>query len=135
MAHQHPLKVRFYELDPYNHANHSVYIQYFEVGRIELLQEIGFGLDVLVDMGVRLVVTGIETRFLMPIGPRDTVVIETVVGKLGRATARWHQRMLRGDDVVARQAVSFAATDVEGTPVRFPAELVAAMEELHEPQD
>jgi len=44
MAHRYPIKVRFYELDPYNHLNHASYVQYFEVGRVELLESIGFGL-------------------------------------------------------------------------------------------
>ena len=42
--HRHPVKVRFYELDPYGHLNHSVYVQLFETGRIELLDEAGLGL-------------------------------------------------------------------------------------------
>ena len=41
MAHRYPIKVRFYELDPYNHLNHASYVQYFEVGRVELLESIG----------------------------------------------------------------------------------------------
>lgn len=127
MAHLHELKIRFYELDPYNHPNHSAYVQYFEVGRIELLEEVGFGLDVLADRGVRLVVTEIHTRFLLSAAPSDRLIVETEIGEMRRATATWHQRLLRGDDIVARQQVGFAATDTNGKPVRFPGDLVAAL--------
>ncbi len=41
MPHRHEVKVRFYELDPYGHLNHSSYIQLFETGRIEMLEEAG----------------------------------------------------------------------------------------------
>ena len=35
--HQLDIKVRFCELDPYGHVNHSIYVQYFEAGRVEAL--------------------------------------------------------------------------------------------------
>ncbi|MBT8201655.1 MAG: hypothetical protein KJO36_14155 [Acidimicrobiia bacterium] len=38
------IHVRFYELDPYRHVNHSAYIQYFETARIQLLEDIDLGL-------------------------------------------------------------------------------------------
>ncbi|GIT76007.1 MAG: hypothetical protein Ct9H300mP31_05380 [Acidimicrobiaceae bacterium] len=63
MPHRHPVKVRFYELDPYGHLNHSVYVQLFETGRVELLDEVGLGLHDLEAEGFRFVVTQIATRF------------------------------------------------------------------------
>lgn len=128
MVHRHKLKVRFYELDPYNHLNHSAYIQYFETGRIELLDAIGFGLSHLQDLGCHLVVTEIRTRFLKSAGPHDEIVVETELGEMRRATSTWHQRLRRGDDVIATQEVSFAATTPAGRPRRFPPELAAAFE-------
>lgn len=128
MVHRHPVKVRFYELDPYNHLNHSAYIQYFEVGRVELLEALGFGLATMKERGYHLVVTEIETRFLASAGPHDELVIETSVAELRRATSRWSQRLLRGDEVLATQQVTAAMTDTTGKPVRFVPELAAALE-------
>tara|TARA_Y100000590_G_scaffold280717_1_gene315374 strand:- start:120 stop:527 length:408 start_codon:yes stop_codon:yes gene_type:complete len=127
MVHRCEIRVRFYELDPYNHLNHSVYIQYFEVGRIELLEKIGFGLDVLADRGVRLVITEIQTRFLKSVGPGDFISIETQISEMRRAISVWNQQMIRGDEIVAHQEVTFAATDPDGKPVRFPEDLVIAL--------
>jgi acyl-CoA thioester hydrolase len=126
MIHRHAIKVRFYELDPYNHLNHSAYIQYFEVGRIELLDSIGFGLSRLQDVGCYLVVTEIHTKFLKSAGPHDELVVETELGEMRRASSTWNQRMMRGDDLLATQTVSFAATNAEGKPIRLPRDLVAA---------
>ena len=44
-AHRTTIRVRFYELDPYNHVNHSVYVSYFESARVELLAEAGYGVS------------------------------------------------------------------------------------------
>lgn len=127
MAHRYPVKVRFYELDPYNHLNHASYVQYFEVGRVELLESVGIGLAELQALGRHIVVTEIQTRFLKSAGPRDTLVVETEVVEIRRATTRWRQRLLRDDEVIATQIVQAAMTDTAGRPVRFDAELAAAL--------
>ncbi|MDJ0959771.1 MAG: thioesterase family protein [Acidimicrobiia bacterium] len=133
MVHRHPVKVRFYELDPYNHLNHASYIQYFEVGRVELLESLGFSLATMKKRGFHLVVTAIETRFLASAGPHDELIIETRVARLRRATSMWRQRILRGDDVLAEQTVTAAMTNTNGKPVRFAPELAAALEPYLEP--
>lgn len=127
MAFRSTMRVRFYELDPYNHLNHSVYIQYFEVGRIDLLEHVGFGLERLREIGFHIVVTALETKFLRSAGSHDSIVVETEVAEIRRATSTWSQRMLRDEAVIATQKVSAAATDIAGRPVRFPAELADAL--------
>ncbi len=128
MVHLHPVKVRFYELDPYNHLNHSAYVQYFEVGRVELLEELGFGLATMKERGFHLVVTEINTRFLKSAGPHDELVVETGVHELRRASSTWRQRLLRGSEALATQRVTAAMTDTDGKPVRFAPELTAALQ-------
>lgn len=125
--HQTTIKVRFYELDPYNHVNHAAFIQYFEVGRVELLDSVGFGLASLRDAGLHIVVTGITTRFLRSAGPGDELVVETGVGQINRASSQWRQRVLRGDLILATQTVDGAMTDVSGRPTRLPTELSEAL--------
>ncbi|HJL76778.1 MAG TPA: thioesterase family protein [Acidimicrobiales bacterium] len=120
-CHRHPVKVRFYELDPYGHLNHSVYVQLFETGRIELLDSVGLGLLDLEDRGYRLIVSRIETRFLASAIGGDSLVIETEVVQNRRASSRWGQRIVRDDEVLATQEVLVAITDTDGRPVRIPA--------------
>ncbi len=127
MVHRHTVKVRFYELDPYNHVNHSAYVQYFEVGRIEMLEALSFGLEALERAGRQVVVVGIETRFLRPAGPGDELVVETEIREVRRATVRWSQRILRGDEVLATQLVDAAMTDADGRPTRWLPQLLDAL--------
>jgi len=126
-AHLHPVKVRFYELDPYGHLNHSVYVQLFETGRIELLDAVGLGLSDLDEQGYRFVVTNIETTFVKSVEAGDSLVVETEVVETRRASSIWHQRILRGDDVMATQQVRAAITDSNGRPTRAPAELTEGL--------
>ena len=127
MPHVTRVKVRFYELDPYNHVNHASYIQYFESARVELLDEAGIGLADLKDRGYFLVVTELATKFLRSAGGGDLLTIETEVTELRRASSRWRQRMWRGDELIATQQISAATTSLEGRPVRFPPEVAEAL--------
>ena len=128
MIHRTEIRVRFYELDPYNHVNHSAYIQYFEVARIELLREIGWDLVEMKDRGMMIVVTDINTRFLASAGSGDELVVETEVFEVRRVTTRWRQRLLRDDQVLAVQELGAAVTNLVGRPVRFPETLVAELD-------
>ncbi len=127
MPHVTRVKVRFYELDPYNHVNHASYIQYFESARVELLDEAGIGLADLKDRGYFLVVTELATKVLRSAGGGDLLTIETEVTELRRASSRWRQRMWRGDELIATQQISAATTSLEGRPVRFPPEVAEAL--------
>jgi acyl-CoA thioester hydrolase len=128
VIHRQPIKVRFYELDPYNHLNHSAYVQYFEVGRVELLEALGFGLADLQARGQHLVVAEIHTRFISPARAHDELVVETWVHRLRRASTTWEQRLRRDGAVLATQTVTAAMTDPGGTPTRFPVELTEALQ-------
>lgn len=125
--HTTELKVRFYELDPYDHVNHTNYLAYFETARIEFLTQTGFGLDVMKARGWQLVVVELKARFMLAARLHDLLEIETWVGEVGRVTSTWHQVMSRGEEKVATLEVSAAFTDLEGRPRRIPEDFAAAL--------
>ena len=127
MIHSTPIAVRFYELDPYRHLNHSVYIQYFEVGRIDLFAAFGWTLTGISDLGVHIVVIEIDTRFLAPAVEGDDLVVETWVEEVKRVTMSFGQSIKRGDTVLATQRVVAACTTVDGRPTRLPEALLAGL--------
>jgi len=124
------VKVRFYELDPYEHVNHTNYFAYFETARIEYLNEMGLGLDVLKEQGWQLVVVEISARFLAAARYGQELTIHTWVEDAGRVKSTWRQTMLHGDEEVARVLVTAAFTDLVGRPRRLPPEFVEHMEGL-----
>lgn len=128
-VHTTGLKVRFYELDPYDHVNHTNYFSYFETARIEYLTEMGWGLDVLKQRGSQLVVVEICARFLAAARYGEELTIHTWIDEAGRVKSTWKQTMLRGDREVARATVTAALTDLEGRPRRIPAEFIDQMQQ------
>jgi len=128
MIHRTPIAVRFYELDPYRHLNHSSYIQYFEVGRIDMFKALGWSLTQMADLGTQIVVSEITTRFLAPGVDGDELIVETWVEDTRRVSAVFGQRIMRGVEVLATQTVIGACVTLDGHPTRFPQELLAGLE-------
>lgn len=127
MPHETTVKVRFYELDPYDHVNHTNYLAYFETARIEFLSELGFGLDVMKERGVQIVVTGLTARFHGAARLHDVLIVTTEVVETGRVRSRWRQEMRRDGELLATLDVEAAFTDREGRPRRVPEDFVAAV--------
>ncbi len=127
MSHSTTIRVRFYELDPYEHVNHSVYIQYFEAARVEWLTEIGFPLEQTLADGLQIVVTELNTRYLGSAGPGEILTVESRLADLRRASMSFDQRILRGDQVLVDQTITAAMVNNEGRPTRVPQALADAL--------
>jgi len=131
-VHSTSVKVRFYELDPYDHVNHTNYFSYFETARIEYLTDMGWGLDELKREGWQLVVVEIAARFLAAARYGEELTIHTWVEDAGRVKSVWRQTMSRGAEEVAWIKVTAAFTDLEGRPRRLPPEFISAMSGLRD---
>lgn len=120
MPHVSTIVVRFADLDPYDHVNHARYLTYFESARIEMLEQMGFGMDVMKREGFQIVLVELTAGFHVPATLHDRLEIATTVGDLRRSTTTWTQRALRGTDLIASLAVKAAFTDRSGRPIRAP---------------
>jgi acyl-CoA thioester hydrolase len=127
VPHRHKVKVRFYELDPYGHLNHSAYIQLFETGRIEMLEQAGMALHEIEKNNFRFVVSQIETAFLKPVEAGSFLTVETEILEMRRASSLWWQQILDETEVVATQRVRTAITNRDGKPIRAPQQILEAL--------
>jgi acyl-CoA thioester hydrolase len=130
-VHTTQIKVRFYELDPYDHVNHTNYFSYFETARIEYLSDMGWGLDRMKAQGFQLVVVEAHARFLAAARYGEELTIHTWVESAGRVKSTWQQTMTRGEgEEVARLTITAAFTDLDGRPRRVPAEFTEHLDSL-----
>jgi len=129
-AHETHHRVRFHELDPYDHVNHAMYVTYFEIGRVDALDAVDLGLDALKTKGYQFVVTAIEVRFRKAATAGEDLVILTGVGSFARASTTWHQEIRRGSDLIATAEVTVAVTDRSGRPIRPPAFVLEQLQPL-----
>jgi YbgC/YbaW family acyl-CoA thioester hydrolase len=127
VPHETTIKVRFSDLDPYDHVNHARYLSFFEAARVEALEEMGFGMGLMRAQGLQIVLVEIGARFVRPAGLHDLLTIRTVIGEGTRATSLWHQEARLGSgDLVASLDVRAVFTDLVGRPRRAPDGFAAA---------
>ena len=106
-SHRTAIRVRFGETDAMGVANNAIYLQYFEVGRIEHLRAMGHSYSEVHDGGIDMVVVEAGIRYLRPLRFDDELVVETTIDELGRASFRFAYRVL-GRRAGARQRVHAA---------------------------
>ncbi|MEX2280318.1 MAG: thioesterase family protein, partial [Acidimicrobiia bacterium] len=90
-AHHTSITVRFSDLDPWGHVNHARYLSYFESARIELLDDIGFGILDMATTGRQIVLVELTAKYLAASNLHDSLDVTTRVGSIQRATSHWHQ--------------------------------------------
>ena len=120
MAYHTVQRVRFSDLDPYNHVNHARYLSYFEMARVDLLDEMGFSMDRLASMGLQIVLVEANIRYYTPARLGDEIRIATRVREVRRASTRWSQIARLGADRVATLEIKAAFTNLDGKPQRTP---------------
>jgi acyl-CoA thioester hydrolase len=128
--HRSTVRVRFGELDPYNHVNHAVYVAYLEAGRTEAMEDLKIAIHDLSALGWNIVVTDLAVKFRAPAVAGDTLVVETWIAKLGAITGLWKQRILRGDQVLIEGEVRVGAVDGSGRPKRMTPDVMAKFDPL-----
>lgn len=128
--HQTTIRVRWGELDPYNHVNHAVYSSYLEHARVETLEQVHSGMDPLTASGVRVVVVRSDVRFRAPATAGDVLVVTTGLREIGAATMIWRQVIDRDDVRIVEADIHTATIGEDGRPIRIPPALRAAVSSL-----
>ncbi len=123
--HRFALRVRYGDTDRMNVAYYANYLRWFEVGRAEMLRSLGLTYREVEESGTFLPVTEVHCRYLRPARYDDSLVVETGVEKLGRATVRFAYRVLREDgELLAEGKTEHCFLDRAGKPVRAPESLM-----------
>jgi acyl-CoA thioester hydrolase len=78
----HQVRVRYAETDQMNIVYYGNYAQYFEVGRVESIRQLGFTYKDMEAMGVIMPVVELHTKFVRPAHYDDLLTIKTTVKEL-----------------------------------------------------
>lgn len=132
MQHETTIHVRWGELDPYNHVNHSTYLSYLEHARIQVLDEIGWPMERIASEGYQVVVIAVDIRFKRPATGGDDLIVVSGLTELRRASSVWHQRIERDGELLVEAWVTSACTTLEGRPTRTPEAFQRVLEDLLE---
>ena len=91
------VRVRYAETDKMGYCHHGNYAQYFEMGRTELMRDIGLSYKELEDLGVMLPVLELNTKFLIPAYYDDELTIKTTLKEYPGARIKFHYETFKSD--------------------------------------
>ena len=120
IEHTIAIRVRYPECDPMGYLHHSIFLQYFEMGRVELLRHLGHSYADLERDGIFFVVVKAEVRFKAPARYDDELALKTRVVKQTHVRYDHEYILRRGDIVLAEGSTTIACVNRAGEIIQIP---------------
>ena len=117
------IQVRYLEVDQMGVAHHSHYLAWFEVGRTDLLRNLGSNYGAMESEGVFLPVVEASCRYRAPVRYDDLLEVETLLAEVAgsRVTFEYRLRKQGQETVLAEGRTVHATVNREGQVIRLPA--------------
>lgn len=129
--HRFPVRVYFEDTDLSGVVYHANYLRFMERARSDMLRVAGIDQRAAFESGEGVyAVRGIALRYHRPARLDDALVIVSRVLNVRAAAVVIHQRVMRGDDIVAEAEVEAAFITPAGRPRRQPAQWLTRFEPL-----
>ena len=122
-------RVTYAETDAMGIVYYAHYLRWFEMGRTELMRNLGISYQEMENQGTYLPVSEVFCKYLVSARYDDILIIETSVDFLKRASIQFAYRLLRKTDEaeMVSGTTLHAFVDREGKIVRVPASLKEKM--------
>jgi acyl-CoA thioester hydrolase len=108
--HEHTItiRVRYPEVDAMGYLHHSRYLQYFEMGRVELLRSLGYSYAELEKAGIFFAVVKVEVRYRAPARYDEELTLKTKVVKQTTVRIDHEYQLRRGETLLAEASTTIA---------------------------
>ena len=124
VEHTITIRVRYPECDSMSYLHHSRFLQYFEMGRIELLRSLGHDYAKLEREGVFFAVVKVEVTYRAPAKFDDELTLITRVVKQTHVRFDHTYALKRGTTVIADAKTTIACVGRDGELIKIPDELI-----------
>ena len=118
--HEIEIRVRYQETDAQGRVHHANYLNYFEIGRVEMLRASGIRYRELEEQGMMLVVAEMSVRYFSPAQYDDLLRLATTVERSKGARVEHTYKLYRNDDLLAEARSVVACISKEGKILRLP---------------
>lgn len=120
VEHTITIRVRYPEVDGMGFVHHSRFLQYFEMGRVELLRSLGYSYADLEREDVLFVVVRVDCRYKAPARYDEELALTTRVVKQTHVRIDHTYELKRGGTVLAEATTTIACVDREGNLRQIP---------------
>lgn len=136
IIHTHQLRVRYGETDQMGVVYHTNYLNWFEVGRTELIRHAGLTYRQLEEKGMLLPLTDASLSYKKPAKYDDVVEIRTTVAEISplRLTFAYEIYRLPEEELLVTGKTMHVFTNKDLKPIRLPRsepEVYQWLEEQH----
>ncbi len=130
------LRTRYAETDQMSVVYYGIYAQYFEVGRVEALRQLGLTYRGMENEGIMLPVLKLEVKYLRPALYDDELTIHTYIREMPASRITFHHEIYNDrQDLLTTGMVQLVFVNEETRkPNRCPKELTANLEPFFTPQ-
>jgi acyl-CoA thioester hydrolase len=129
--HRYPVRVYFEDTDVAGIVYYANYLRFMERARSEMLRAVGIGQRETLEGGEGVyAVAEAHIKYRAPAKLDDALIVSSRVREVRAASCVIHQRVMRGDEVLADAHVTAAFLSPEGRPKRQPREWVEKFERL-----
>ena len=127
--HKTPIRVRYKDTDRMGVVYYGNYLTFFEVGRAELMRELGFPYSRMEALGYSLVVVEAAARYHGNVGYDSLVTVQTAITQLKRVTIRFEYKVVSQDETILVTGHTLhACIRPDQKPIRIPDEIKGAIE-------
>lgn len=134
--HRFALTVYFEDTDTAGIVYHANYLRFFERARSDMLRAAGIDQRAFLDQdGGAYAVTEMDIKWRRSARLDDDLVVVSRVTGVRAASCAIHQRVMRGEEVLAEATVTAALLSPQGRPIRQPAAWVETFKALERQED
>lgn len=133
--HYTQIRVRYAETDKMGVAYNSHYLTWFEVGRTELLREMGLAYEALERSGLLLPVIEAGVKYRKPARYDDVLILWTSLGKKPGARIFLEYEIVRNEEMIASGFTEHAFTSPSLEPVKPPRDILMKLRTVWEHAD
>jgi len=114
------IRVRYCETDAMGFLHHGNFVNYFEMGRTELLRAQGGTYRAIEESGLFFVVVKLECQYKSPARYDDLLQLITKVERVSPAKIEHSYRLFRDSQLLATASTILACVDRQGRVQRVP---------------
>lgn len=124
-------RVLYADTDQMGVVYYGNYPKFYEIGRTEMVRELGFTYKQLEDEGIFMPVSKLENKYISPIYYDELITIKTTVDKFPQARMFFKHEIFNAENKLVHTAVvTLVFLDAENNrPTRAPQKLIDVLEE------
>lgn len=129
--HRFPVRVYFEDTDLSGIVYHANYLRYMERARSDMLRISGIDQRARMEAGEgAYAVVDLAIKYRLPAKLDDDLIVVSHVVGVRAASCSIHQRVMRGDEILADAKVTAALVAPTGRPIRQPREWIEVFKRL-----